>query len=196
MKKYFHLTMVLLIIAGFSGLILGATYELTKEPITQVKLNKINDKMTNWFPAVPKENKKDNAKDDHPEVEDSKNVNSIYDAKDADGNLIGYVLEVKAPESYGGGMVLLVGINIEGEVLGYTYVTFNESGPGANVKSDLKFIEQFIGKSGEVYYHNDGDRNVDVVGGATYTSKATIKGINNALTYFNENLKVEVGTDE
>ncbi|QVK19146.1 FMN-binding protein [Mycoplasmatota bacterium] len=196
MKKTLHLTAVLLIIAGFSGLILGATYELTKEPIRQVKLTKINKYMIKWFPSVPNENKEDNATEDHPEVTDSKYVNSIYDAIDADGNLVGYVLEVKAPESYGGGMVLVVGINIDGEVLGYTYITFNESGPGAKVKSIDKFIEQFNGKSGEVYYHNDTDKNVDIISGATYTSKATINGINNALQYFNENLKVEVGADE
>ena len=40
------------------------------------------------------------------------NINNIYDAKNQDGDLVGYVLEVKAPDSYGGGMVLLVGIDL------------------------------------------------------------------------------------
>ena len=67
MIKYLHLTLVLLIISGLSGLILGVTNELTKEPIRQVKLNKINVSMNEWFPSVPLANKEENAKPDHPE---------------------------------------------------------------------------------------------------------------------------------
>jgi len=194
MKKTLHLTAVLLFIAVFSGLVLGTTYELTKEAINQVKLTKINNNMNEWFPSVPIGNKQDNATEDHPEVKDSKNVNAIYDAIDGAGNLVGYVLEVKAPNSYGGGMVLIVGLNINGEVVGFNYAVYNETGP--NMRDKTSFMNQFIGRNDELYYKNPEDKNVDVVSGATYSSKATINGINIAIDYFNEFLKVEVSADE
>lgn len=181
MSKYIHLTLVLLIISGLSGLILGFTNEFTKEQIIQVKWDKINDNMNEWFPSVPLENKEVNAAPDHPDLDD-KNIVDIYNAMDESDNLEGYILEVKAPDSYGGGMVLLVGIDIaEGKVVGFTYVNFNESGPGANVRSNESFINRIIGK--------DSVSDVDTVSGATYTSTATLNGVQIALDYFDKNLK-------
>ncbi len=192
MKKYFQLTFVLLIIASLSGLILGLTNEVTKGPIHTVALKKINDNMVAWFPTVPN-NLEENATADHPEVNQAnnplydKNVNNIYDAKDADGNLVGYVFEVKAAGSYGGGMVLLVGVDTSGKVVGYTYQQFNESGPGANVKYSQTFIDSILGQT-QVMDENS-NFTVDTVSGATFTSSATLRGVNVALTYFDQNFK-------
>lgn len=181
MSKYIHLTLVLLIIAGLSGLVLGATNEFTKEAIIQVKLNKINDNMSEWFSSVPKENKKENATADDYNTKDAEDVNAVYEAKDKSDNIVGYVLEVKAPGSYGGGMVLLVGIDTEGIVTGYTYVAFNESGPGGDVRSNQGFIDSIVGQTSV--------SDVDTVSGATFTSNATLNGVQIALDYYNENIK-------
>lgn len=180
MAKYLHLTLVLLIIAGLSGFVLGVTNELTEDAIIDVKRNKINDNMNEWFPSVSKEDKKDNAEPDDYDINNDK-INNIYDAIDASDDLVGYVLEVKAPGSYGGGMVLLVGINVDGDVVGFTYSTFNESGPGGNVRTNKSFIDRIVGQKNV--------SEVDTVSGATYTSNATLNGVQIALDYFNENIK-------
>ncbi len=180
MNKYIHLTLVLLIVSGLSGLILGFTNEFTKDAIRQVKLDNINKNMNKWFPSVPLENKEENATADYPDLSD-KNVVNIYEAKDISDTLEGYILEVKAPDSYGGGMVLLVGIDTEGKVVGFTYLSFNESGPGANVRENNSFVNRIVGK--------DSVNDVDTVTGATYTSTATLNGVQIALDYFDKNLK-------
>jgi len=191
MKKYIQLAVVLLVISGLSGLVLSLTYQFAKPAIDQVALNKINDSMHEWFPVVPLDNKKENATPDYTITDP--NINNVYDAKDANGNIVGYVIEAKAPESYGGGMVLLVGIDNNGKVVGYTYLTFNESGPGANVRNNTTFHDSLIGQT-QVEDQN-GNFTVAWVTGASFTSKATLRGIHNALTWYHDNVTEVTSND-
>ena len=80
-----------------------------------------------------------------------------------------------------------MGIGTDGKVTGFKYIKFGESGPGANVRDEKDFLNQFTGKT-EVIDEN-GNLTVDTVSGATYTSKATIKGIDICLTYYKEYIK-------
>lgn len=188
MKKYMHLTLVLFIIAALSGLTLGLTYELTKDAIAQVKIDKINNSMASWFSDLDKENENNAIAIKEPVKNDEDNyVIAVYEAKDKSDNLLGYLFETKAPESYGGGLSLLVGIDTEGNVVGMVYGNFNESGPGAGVRDNSEFIDQFNNISEVI--DEDGNYLVDTVSGATYTSSATIKGVDAVINYFNENLK-------
>ena len=96
----------------------------------------------------------------------------------SDNELIGYCIEVQSP-GFGGAITMVVGIDLNGTVTGVAVTDHKETlGMGADaLESD--YLNQFIGRSGTL--HLSGVNQVDVVSGATATSKAVISGVNKAL---------------
>lgn len=96
----------------------------------------------------------------------------------SDSDLIGYCIEVQTP-GFGGVVTMVVGIDLNGTVTGVAVTDHKETlGMGADaLESD--YLSSFIGRSGTL--HLSGVNQVDVVSGATVTSKAVISGVNKAL---------------
>ena len=85
------------------------------------------------------------------------------------GNVCGYAASV-APSGFGGPLNLMVGVDSAGEIVGVRVVSMSETpGLGSRVGGD-DFLSRFLGKSGQV--------DVDVISGATISSKAIISGVN------------------
>ena len=94
-----------------------------------------------------------------------------------DGMAFGYCAEVK-PSGFGGEIKMMVGVDHLGEVRGVNIVTMSETpGLGARANEEAWFLEQFKGKSGSLEVGSG----VDAISGATITSKAVTKGVNDAL---------------
>lgn len=96
----------------------------------------------------------------------------------------GYALEVQ-PSGFDGTVVLMVGVDFDGKVLGISVVSHSETaGLGAVSAADTAagqaFRDQFIGQSGQVAVTKDGGT-IDAITGATVTSRAICEGINAAL---------------
>ena len=101
------------------------------------------------------------------------------------------VLEVTAPDGYGGAIDLLVGIDVDGRVTGVR-VTAHRETPGLGDYIDrakTPWIEQFVGKT----LLNPTPRNwkvakdggaFDARAGATITPRAVVKAVRQALEYF------------
>ena len=100
------------------------------------------------------------------------------------GSDTGYAVQV-APSGFDGEIVMMVGIDKEGQVLGVSIISHTETaGLGAvaaadNAKGEA-FRDQFIGMSGPLAVTKDGGQ-VDAITGATITSRAVTDGINAAL---------------
>ena len=98
----------------------------------------------------------------------------------------GYVLNVTS-EGYAGTIETLVGITADGTVSGIKVHKHNETpGLGANAQDDPAFAESFKGLA------TDGEiaiTDIDAISEATITSKAVVTGVNNAVDFFNTNLK-------
>ena len=68
----------------------------------------------------------------------------------------------------------------DGKVTGLVARDLSETyGLGAKALSDMDFLSQFVGTSGEAEIGNT----VDAMSGATVTSKAVTKGVNAAAAY-------------
>ena len=94
-----------------------------------------------------------------------------------DGKVFGYCAEV-APNGFGGEIKMMVGVDYEGKVCGANIVSMSETpGLGSRTKEEAWFLEQFVGKSGELAVGSG----VDAITGATISSKAVTKGVSDAL---------------
>ncbi|MBQ7827853.1 MAG: RnfABCDGE type electron transport complex subunit G [Clostridia bacterium] len=100
--------------------------------------------------------------------EENPDFTSVYLVMQDDG-VCGYAASV-APSGFGGAINLMVGVDSAGTVMGVEIVSMSETpGLGSRVGND-DFLSLFKGKSGQV--------SVDVISGASISSKAVIEGVN------------------
>jgi len=122
----------------------------------------------------------------------SPNKTTVYRAR-LESKPVAAVLQVIAPNGYSGSILLLVGINLSGEIAGVRVVKHKETpglGDGIEIqRSD--WIESFTGKSkNDPSYigwkvKRDGGE-FDQFTGATITPRAIVSAVHNALIYFEQ----------
>lgn len=176
----------LLLITAVAGFILGLGNKITAEPIAkQLKLE--NDTaMKEVLPIADEFNKKD------IELKDGSIITEVNEGKSS-GEVKGYAIKV-APSGYGGEIDLMVGISNEGKVEGIKVLSHSETpGLGAN-STKPEFQDQFKGKPIDkelevVKGTASGDNQIQALTGATITSRAVTKGVNEAINFYNEELK-------
>ena len=100
------------------------------------------------------------------------NVNKVYSSD----NNVGYVI-TSAAKGYGGDIEWMTAFDTEGTIVGAKVLSQSETaGLGAKVEEDW-FQAQFKGHNDELTPDN-----IDMISGATISSKATIKALNAAST--------------
>ncbi len=175
MKDALKLGVILFLITGISVGILGTVNQVTTPIIEkntkQAELEAMQQLISeaNEFPEV--------------EAVTDELVKKVFLAKKGD-ETIGYVLRVE-PKGYGGAIGLLVGIDANSIVKGVKVLEHSETpGFGANA-SDPSFIDQYIGKGGNltVVKIAPGENEIQAITGATITSSAITSGINEAINY-------------
>ena len=104
---------------------------------------------------------------------EDESIRRVFKAED------GYVLELETA-GYAGPMMLWVGVTNEGWVSGLTVRDHGETfGLGRGAQTDVPFLIQFIGTSGEAAVGED----IDALTGATVTSKAVARAVNSAAAF-------------
>ena len=182
-KSVLQLGIILLIITAVAGFIIGAVYNITKEPI-RIEEKKANDKaMKELVSDADKFVKKD-----------MKLSNGVLEVNEGikSGKVVGYDIKV-ASKGYGGKINIMVGIKNNGEVSGIKILSQSETaGLGANCEQP-EFYKQYSGKSTQnlkVVKTSDVKKDeIKAITGATITSKAVTKGVNEAIDFYNNNLK-------
>jgi electron transport complex protein RnfG len=96
----------------------------------------------------------------------------------------GYAMEVR-PAGFNGEIVMMVGVDFEGNVLGISLVSHTETAglgavAAAKTEAGNAFRSQFTGKTGEILVTKDGG-NIDAITGATITSRAVCVGVSAAI---------------
>ena len=112
---------------------------------------------------------------------------TYYDGLASDGSVVGYVF-VTSAKGYGGDISVMVGVLGDGTVAGVNILSINETaGLGMNAKNQ-SFLDQFLGKSGEigVAKNNPSDTEIQALTGATITSRAMATAVNTALSLYAE----------
>lgn len=206
MNKTIKNALILMIITLVSGLLLGAVYEITKEPRREQQ-EKVQDlayqtvfSEADKFESFDYDESKINESLSKNEIT-SKNViiDSAVKALDGNNTLLGYVINVTSKEGFGGDISFSVGIDLNSKITGISILSISETaGLGMNATKE-EFLNQYlVDKNGLFIVNKDNNSegtNIDALSGATITSKAVTKGVNAAVivaTTIMETAKQEV----
>ena len=178
MREILKLGGKLLLIATFAGLALGVTNAVTAGPIVEQQIAAANAARKAVLPEAV----------DFEQADCSdETIDSIYIAKDAGGNCVGYT-GTKTVTGYGGPIEVTVGVAKDGKITGVNVggSDFSETaGLGAKTK-DAKFTDGFKGldssAESSLYVKQDGGE-VDAVTSATISSRAVTGGVRAICTY-------------
>ena len=101
------------------------------------------------------------------------NISAVYRGS------TGYIVET-VTAGYAGDITMLMAVDFQGTVVGAVVRDMEETfGLGRGVLTDIPFLAQFIGTTGEAEI-GDG---VDAITGATVTSRAIARGVSSACGY-------------
>ena len=192
---------ILFIITMLSGFMLGAVYEITKEPIAIAKESEKKSAYKEVFPDAMDFQKQDD--DLLSKVNDSLisqnfgkvNVSEVANALDSSGSSLGYVITSTSKDGFGGDVKISVGITKDKKLNGIAFLTLAET-PGLGMKAKgEKFSSQF--KEKDASYLNvvktgaTKPDEIDAISGATITSRAVTGAVNAAIYYVDEEVNHE-----
>lgn len=183
MGKIFRLGIILFVITAVTGLILGIVQTVTLEPIRQTKAREKNEALAATLPGATEFKALE-------VPENSGDIREIYEGSDS-GKTIGYNFTV-TPKGYGGLLNLVVGISSEGRVMDIKILSHSET-PGLGAKAvEPLFAGQFKDRAAETLSVTktppDSDNQIQAISGATITSSAVVRAVNEAINYWKQNL--------
>lgn len=191
MKGIIKDTAIITIITLIAGLLLGAVYTITKEPIAvQDALAKEAACKEVFADAEGFESIGEISPELQAYVSDtcgyaSQTIDEVFAAKDAAGDVLGYVINVTSGGGYGGNISFAMGVQADGTLNGISFLSISET-PGLGMKADTdEFKNQFVGKQTDaIVYTKTGasaDNEIDAISGATITSSCVTNGVNAGL---------------
>lgn len=191
MSKMMKDTAILLVITLISGLLLGLVYQITKEPIAVQKEKAKQEACQEVFQAADSFEEVEVKQPDAAAWMDAgfaqETIDEVMAAKDAAGEIIGYVITVTTKEGYGGDIRFTVGIANDGTVNGISILEIAETA-GLGMRAGEVLSPQFANKNVESFeYVKSGaaaDNQVDAISGATITTNAVVNGVNAGIYYF------------
>lgn len=168
-KYVLRLSLTLLIITAVVAVILAAVNKVTAPIIAQQKEEKTQKAIQAVLPGGGEKVAFTDA---------TGTVVSVYRGE------AGYAVEV-VPQGFGGGITMMVGVDLQGNVMGISIINQTETAGlgavcGADNSAGEAFRGQFVGLSGNLAVTKDGGT-VDAITGATITSRAVTAGVNAAL---------------
>lgn len=183
-------TISLMLITVIAGLLLGAVYEVTKEPIREQKQRAKEAAYKEVFPdaeAFEEQTVDDTIIAGFQEEGWDVQIDEVMKVLDAQGGEIGYVLTVTDHEGYGGDIQFAMGVRTDGTLNAISFLSIGETaGLGMKAQEDA-FKGQFAGKKVERFsYTKDGasaETEIDAISGATITTNAVTNGVNAGLSY-------------
>lgn len=194
MNKIVKNTLILSAITIVAGCLLGLVYEITKAPIAQAQENAKQEAYKTVLVDAAEftvDETLDPAKAADALLEagySGDDITEVAEAKDASGEVMGYVITVTSHEGYGGDIKISVGILSDGTVKGIEMLEISETA-GLGMKADEdEFKNQFKDKQVEKFSYTksgeDGDDKIDALSGATITTNAVTNAVDSALVYF------------
>lgn len=196
MNKIVKNTLILTLITVIAGFLLGAVYEITKDPIArqeaQAKAEAYEQVFTDAaaFEEVRMDDTLIQTIRDQLDQEGYKaqSIEEIMRAEDQSGETLGYAFTVVTSEGYGGDIQFSMGVQNDGTLNGISILSIGETaGLGMNADTPA-FKDQFVGKQVEqLQYTKNGatqDDEINAISGATVTTNAMTNGVNAGLCAF------------
>lgn len=188
MKEMLKNAGILLAITVIAGFVLGAVYQITKEPIAQAEeaaaMAAYKEVFADAADFLQLEVKADALTQGGITGTD---INNVFEALGSDGSLLGYVLVVTNHEGYGGDIQFTMGIANNGTTNGISILAIAET-PGLGMEAESVLKPQYAGKNVSQFVVTKtgaaSDEQIDAISGATITSNAVTSGVNAGLYYF------------
>lgn len=192
--------LIVTLITLVAGTMLGAVYNITKEPIAYGKQKARTESQQKVFSDAASFESAKGADDAgfaegfEAALEESGitgvTLNSIDCAYDKDGSgLLGYVVDITDSDGYGGDVEIMVGVRTEGDshtVNGISFLALSETaGMGMKAK-ESPFIDEFTDLAADtvIAYSKTGasaPNEIDAISGATITTSAVTDAVNGAV---------------
>ena len=193
---------ILFAITLIAGLILGAVYQLTKEPIAaQEEKAKTEARQEVFADAVSFTDAENFDTQAAQTVLDAGgftgcSIDEYAAACDADGNLLGYVITVTTHEGYSGDIQFTIGVQNDGTLNGMSILSISETA-GLGMRAEEVLVPQFAGKKADSFVYTksgaSADNEIDAISSATITTSAVVDGVNAGLYYFQTELMQQTG---
>ncbi|MDO5386056.1 MAG: RnfABCDGE type electron transport complex subunit G [Pseudomonadota bacterium] len=170
-----NMALSLTVVAVLAAFVLGLVHNLTAEPIAKAKNQAEAEAIYKVVGIVPENNPF--ADSTYVSIKGSRNKLQVFPIR-RDGLIRAFAIKTNSRKGFGGNMV---GITIDGYILGYEVLKSQET-PGLGTKvSEEKFKSQFDGMrpEGEIKVKQDGG-DIDAVTAATISSRAVAEAVQNA----------------
>ena len=163
---------VLVAICVVAGILLGAVHYVTQPVADAIAEQRAQETYAALVPEAAS----------FEEVECSvEGCTAALEAKDASGATVGYVI-VAQSKGYGGQVPIAVAFDADGTVTNITAMSNSETpGLGSRI-ADESYIGQYVGLSAEPIEASD----IDLISGATISSKAALAAFNVAVQAYEE----------
>lgn len=186
MKNIIVMTLKLLVITLVAGVILGVVNAVTKEPIAVQAAKEADEARKAAFSeAVSFESMEITIEDEKYDI-----INNVFNALDADGNIIGITAGLTT-KGFNAGLSMTVGIGADGTIKGMIIGNHSETpGLGAKATEDW-FQEQYNNKPYDkplnvVKTAPSETYDIQAITSATITSKGVTNAVNMATEFYQE----------
>lgn len=190
---------ILFAITLVSGICLGFVYEITKGPIEQATIAAANATYREVLSTADSFDTLEGSEEKVSELNASGDlvqygnvgVNSILKGTDANGNVVGYVINTYSNDGFNGLIELSVGVDLNGAITGVGFLHIEDT--YSSEAQDIEYVGQFLGKGKNMLTVTKSDSatetEINAISGATITSKATTNAVNAALYYLHNYLE-------
>lgn len=186
---------ILFAITLISGLLLGLVYQVTAQPRREQQERKIREACQAVFAQAEQFEELSYTMDEalaQQLAENGVKIGTVYQARDAAGSPMGYVIETTSGEGYGGNITLYAGITNDGILNGVSILTISET-PGLGMRAQEVLVPQFEQKAAVDFTYtktgSQSDSEIDAISGATITTRAVTNAVNGAVSVFTQDLQ-------
>ena len=185
---------VIAIITLLAGLALGGVYSMTKETIAEQQQKKAWQSYQTVVPQA-EQFRSVQAPDIYGQIYGTSFgrtiINEAVIGMDASGKTVGYAISATSNEGYDGTITVSVGIAADGTVNCISFTELHETPGKGMLANEPAFKNQFSERAVTSFKIIPGGataatNGVDIISGATVTSKAVINAVNAALDFFNK----------
>lgn len=191
MKQIIKDALILFAITAIAGVLLAVVNEMTKGPIERQEEEKkqeacravFEDAAEFVFVDVTYDVTYESWAANYPNNE----IAEVYEALDASGNLLGYVITVVNGEGYNGDISFAMGMRLDRTLNGIAILTTSET-VGLGLEAENVLVPQFCNRDVDsfVYTKNGAtaENEIDAISSATITTNAFVNGVNAGMAYF------------
>lgn len=170
----------LFVICVVSALFLAGTNALTKNKIAESIKKQEDESKKIAFAAA------EIFEDAAPVTLNSGKEVKVSLAKSTSGEILGYVF-TSTSKGYGGSVAVMNGVDNAGKVKKTVILSMDDETPGLGQNAGRdEFLNQFSDKTGKFTFTKNGEKDNEIQGvtSASFTSKAVIESVNDALDAF------------